>query len=309
MSTSRFTRSGRLALLAAIPALLLLAACSARSPERPVSEVIAEAEAGAAGAVVELIGFFGPPDDDTVQAAWEAAVKLGGPAEETLLAALDSPDRTVSEHAAGALGAMRSAKAVTALEKALERSDFRRYVAAWALGEIGDPGAIPALVGALGDGEGETRKYAARALVKFGPEGVPALIGALGSESPWRRRYAVRALGEIRDPRAAGPLLGMEGEVDREVFLWALGRIGDPRGYPVIAAAAGDPDWRIRLAAVQALGDLAQEDAVSALTGALEDEEWIIREWAARGLESVTGNRHTYRDQKGEDVYPYNLYR
>ena len=309
MSTSRFTRSGRPALRGVIPALFLLAACSAGAPERPVGEVIAEADAGKAEAVPVLIGYFGHPDGDTVQMAWEAAVRLGGTAEGALVAALDSPDRTVSEHAAGALGAIRSEDAVEALEKALEKPDFRRYVAAWALGEIGNPGAVPALVEALGDEDGETRKYAARALVKFGPEGVPALIEALGSPSPWRRRYAVRALGEIRDPRAAGPLLGMEGEVDREVFLWALGRIGDPRGYSVIAAAAEDPDWRIRLAAVQALGDLANKEAVPALTGALGDEEWIIREWAARGLESVTGDRLTYRDQKGEDVYPYNLYR
>jgi len=278
-------------------------------PEKPLDAVIAEAEAGKPGAVEELVSRFGYPDPDEVQKAWEAAVRIGAPAENELIRALEDSNRSVSEHAAGALGANRSRKAVQGLMSALEREDFRRYVAAWALGEIGDDAAIEALVTALGDEDGETRKYATRSLVKFGPEAVPALVEALGSPSPWVRRYAVRALGEIRDPRAAVSLLGAEGKVDREVFLWALGRTGDPRGYPILAQAAADSDWKIRLAAVQALGDLADSRAVPQLTLTLEDEEWIIREWSARGLESVTGDRYTYRDQRGDNVYPYNLYR
>ena len=58
-------------------------------------------------------------------------------------------------------------------------------------------------------------------------------------------------------------------------------------------------------------GDGAGADpaAVPALKRALADPEWIVREWAARGLESVTGRRFTYRDQHGKDVVPYSLYR
>lgn len=307
MSTSPFTRSGSLLLAGAL--FLFAGGCSRLGPEKPLETVIAEAGEGSPGALKELISRFGHPDPETAQKAWEAVVAIGEPAAAELIAALASGDRSVSEHAAGALGANRSREAVEGLKSALERENFRRYVAAWALGEIGDPGSIPALVRALGDEDGETRKYATRALVKFGPEAVTALIEALESDSSNIRRYAVRGLGEIRDPRAAGPLLEAEGKVDREVFLWALGRLADPRGYPLMAAAARDSDWRIRLAAVQAFGDLGDERAVPALTLTLDDEEWIVREWSARGLESVTGNRHTYRDQKGEDVHPYNLYR
>ena len=68
-------------------------------------------------------------------------------------------------------------------------------------------------------------------------------------------------------------------------------------------------DWKVRLTAIQALRDLGDRRAVPLLAEALDDPEWMVREWSARGLESTTGNRHTYRDQHGKDVFPYDLYR
>jgi HEAT repeat protein len=119
----------------------------------------------------------------------------------------------------------------------------------------------------------------------------------------------VRALGQIRERRAVEPLLALGGKVDADVLLWAFGRLGDLRGLPLLERETGAADWRVRLAAVQGLGDLANAAAVPALQRALADPEWIVREWAARGLESVTGERTTYRDQHGNDVVPYSLYR
>ena len=223
--------------------------------------------------------------------------------------ALAGRDRTVGEHAAGALGALQAKEGVDGLLAALARQDFRRYVAAWALGEIADARAIPGLVRALGDTDPETRKFATRSLVKFGPVASDALLAALADPSPAVRRYAVRALGQIQERRAIEPLLALEGKVDADVLLWAFGRLGDLRGLPLLEREAGAADWRVRLAAVQGLGDLANAAAVPALQRALADPEWIVREWAARGLESVTGERHTYRDQHGNDVVPYSLYR
>jgi len=97
--------------------------------------------------------------------------------------------------------------------------------------------------------------------------------------------------------------------VDRAVHLWALGRLGDRRGFETVAAAVADPDRDVRLTAIQALNDLGDQRAVPVLTAALADPEWMIREWAARGLESITGDRNRYRNQHGEEVYPYSLYR
>lgn len=296
--------------LACCAALLLAAGgCTRGLPDRPLPAVIAAAEQGDRAALRELVARFGDPDPALAQQAWEAAVRVGAPVVPECVRAVAGGNRDVGEHAAGALGALQAKEGVDALLEALARPDFRRYAAAWALGEIADARAIPALVRALGDGDPETRKFAARSLVKFGPAASDALLAALTDPSAAVRRYAVRALGEIREPRAVEPLLALEGRVDTEVLLWAFGRLGDRRGLPLLERETGAADWKVRLAAVQGLGDLADPAAVPALKRSLGDTEWIVREWAARGLESLTGERVTYRDQHGNDVVPYSLYR
>jgi len=302
--------STKILLRLCVTALVLWsAACARLEPEQPLEVTIAAARKGDGKAIRQLVSSFAHPDPEVAQGAWEAVVDIGRPAEAELMKALKSENPVIAEHAAGALGGGGSKAAVEPLISSLDGWTSRQYVAAWALGEIGDPRAIPALVKAMGSKDGEVRKYATRSLIKFGPPATDYLIEALGDSSPEVRHYAVRALGEIRDPRAVEALLAMGGRVDREVHLWALGRLGDGRGYEIVAAEARDGDGGVRLAAIQALRDLGDERAVPVLEEALEDGEWMIREWAARGLESITGRRYTYRDQHGNEVYPYALYR
>jgi len=288
---------------------LLLAGCGRVEKEQPIAEVIAAAKAGDASATRDLIRRFAHPDPLVSEKAWEAVVELGDAAEPALIEGLSAADPTVAEFCAGALGGRSAKAALDPLLKALKTWPVRRYVAAWALGEIGEPRAIPALVAALGDRDIEVAKYATRSLIKFGKEATDALLKALADPAEQTRHYAVRALGEIQDPRSADTLLALAGKVDRAVHLWALGRLGDRRGFEIVAAAVADPDRDVRLTAIQALNDLGDQRAVPVLTAALADPEWMIREWAARGLESITGDRNRYRNQHGEEVYPYSLYR
>lgn len=297
----------RVAGAAAIAVLLL--GCGRVEKDRPLDEVIAAARGGDPAAVRDLINRVPHPDQAVSLQAWEALIALGPAAEEELVGALSARDPDVAEAAAGALGNVGTKQAVGALTGALESWKSRRYVAAWALGEIQDPAAIPALASAMGDEDPEVRKYATRSLIKFGAEATPTLLKSLEDPSEEVRHYALRALGEIRDERSIDALLGLAGKADRKVFVWALGRLGDRRGYPLVAAAVEDADRDVRLAAIQALNDLGDERAVVPLTRGLDDPEWMIREWSARGLESITGSRQTYRNQRGEEVYPYSLYR
>jgi HEAT repeat protein len=293
----------------ALASLLLLTSCGRVEKEQPLEQVIAAAKAGDGAAVRDLVRRFAHPDPAVSEKAWEAVVALGPAAEPALIEGLSAADPTVAEFCAGALGGRAAPAALDPLIKALKTWPLRRYVAAWAIGEIADPRGIPALVAALGDRDVEVRRYAARSLTKFGPAATPALLKALDDPSGQTRRYAVRALGEIRDPASAAALLALAGKVDRDVHLWALGRLGDPRGFETVAAAVAAADRNVRLTAIQALNDLGDKRAVPILTSALADPEWIVREWAARGLESITGDRHRYRNQHGEEVYPYSLYR
>ena len=73
-----------------------------------------------------------------------------------------------------------------------------RRAAAEALGNIGDPPALPALLQALQDEDGGVRRAAAEALGNIGdPQALPALTQALQDKDGWVRRAAVKALKQL----------------------------------------------------------------------------------------------------------------
>ncbi len=73
-----------------------------------------------------------------------------------------------------------------------------RWNAAVALGKIGTPEAVPALIAALGNSDSSVRWKAAEALEEIGtPEAVAALIAALGDSDSSVRWKAAEALGKI----------------------------------------------------------------------------------------------------------------
>lgn len=77
-----------------------------------------------------------------------------------------------------------------------------RATAAKALGRVGDPAAVPALIKALTDGT-QVRAHAARALGAIGdPAAVPALTKVLTDEHWWPRSWALEALRGIGTPEA-----------------------------------------------------------------------------------------------------------
>ena len=65
-----------------------------------------------------------------------------------------------------------------------------------------------------------------------------------------------------------------------------------------------------RVNASISLGQLEAKEAVDPLTEIMEkDHDPYVREWSARALENITGNRYKYKDENGAMVFPYNLYR
>ena len=87
------------------------------------------------------------------------------------------------------------------------RSPNERKAAAEALGNNGDPQAVPHLIQALGDKKWEVRKYAALALGNLGdPQAVEPLTHALNDSYEKVREAAAEALGKLGDKAAAEAL-------------------------------------------------------------------------------------------------------
>jgi HEAT repeat protein len=192
-----------------------------------------------------------------------------------------------------------------------------QYEAVEALGELRDPAATPALMGALtGDQYSGIRWKAAEALAKIGTPAVPSLLAVLAHPDEDIRWKAAVTLGEIGDTRAIPPLVELLGDRDRFIrsraayalgligapavgslreaashgdadfrrgAVAALGKIEDPAATEALVDALGDPSPEVRQDAVAALA--AREDrAVSALTTALRDPDPRKREGAAQAL-------------------------
>ena len=135
-----------------------------------------------------FFGLFGHPD----VVKMEARRNIGG-----LIKALGyrhDKGREVAQTAAEALGKIGDPRAVEALITALKDesvSDNVRQAAGEALGKIGDARAVEPLIAILKNGSSDVRQAAAEALGKVGDaRAVEALITALKQEKYWSLRQA-----------------------------------------------------------------------------------------------------------------------
>jgi HEAT repeat protein len=290
--------------------LLLLVACQRTREPIVLDDLAAAARSGEPQALVQLVELLGEPGGRTNDRVYALVLELGDAAIPALLAQVKAPDRIRREYVIAALGNLKATAAIPAIATVLaEQTLERRYVAAWSLGEIGGESTIAPLIAALSDSDAEVRKYATRSLIKQNRKAVEPLIDFLGQpQNPLALACAVRALGDIADPRAFDTLLQHLGGPSRGEVVTALGKLKDPRAVEALVSVLSDPDWRIRMNAATALGPIGSEPQAPQLEILLYDEVNVVREWAARSLEMMTGRRYTYRNEAGEEVQPYNIY-
>jgi HEAT repeat protein len=291
--------------------LLLLALCACRQGNEPVDlqALAGKARGGDNAALSKLVELLAVDANGVNAQVYSIVTELGAGAVPALLKKVNSPDKSQREHVIAALGSLRAQEAITPISQILgDKSLGRRYVAAWALGEIGEPAGIPALLSALNDDDSEVRKYATRALIKLNQSAVEPLIAYLATAPPQGGAGAIRALGDIADPRALGPLLAQVEGVNREEVFLALGKLKDPRAEGALLKGLTDLDWKARMKAAMALGPVGSTAAVVPLQKTLEDDVHVVREWSARSLEVITGQHLKYRNEKGEYVTPYSIY-
>lgn len=261
-------------------------------------------------AIRALLPFFETEDNERLV---RFVTTLGPKAAPPLVAALDDPDPRIVETAAGLLGELRAGSAVPKLTSFLQSDRPRRYVAAWALGEIKNPDSIPVLVGALKDPNESVVKAATRALINIGRKSTPPIVASLPASAGRARKAMLRALEDIEDTKAEDAILSvLETEKDpviQAAAARALSKCGTAKSYAPLEKWLLAGEVGVRVESAWSLGILIAKPAEGALRQTLEHPDPNVREWSARALENITGERVLYRDAKGKKILPYNLYR
>lgn len=191
---------------------------------------------------------------------------------------------------------------VRALEDADSQPQVRRYLAL-ALGRIGHPAAIPALVEHLEDPDLEVRLHSLWALGNIGdPDVSDAVAERLQDESSDVRTMAAYVLGVLGSPDTVDELrvaLNDPGPAVRWNAAVALARMEDTAGVPILrqmldrSAMEDVPGLRqeqrrqAMLAAIGALAHLGGEDVRTLLTGLRDDEDFRVRQAAREALSEM----------------------
>lgn len=300
-------------LLMIVVSLTLFAGCASVKNSADISKYKELSAGGDQAATRALIDELRSPDRSRRDEAYKALIASGSPAVPELLKSIKDEDPEVREYAAAALGDIGDKRAVGPLLEMLKTEPKRRYVAAWALGKLKAEAAVDPLISALAEKNDALQKESTRALIAIGAPAVPALIKALDSADGDVRAYSARALGIIEDKRAEEHLIRHINDENTTVAAaaaLALGTAGTEASVRPLIAALKAPDMMTRVNATISLGTLNAKDAVEPLTAIMDtDEDPYVREWSARALENITGNRYKYKDEHGMTVYPYNLYR
>lgn len=182
------------------------------------------------------------------------------------------------------IGRLGDPTAVDTLIRFVLPPDFASGAAIDALGRLGDPRAVPVLI--------ESFRHlnlawiAKDALLQIGSAAVDALIAALEHAHPDIRFMAVRCLGELNDPRAAGPLQALiDADPDSTNRQMARSTL-----KTLLLNSLGDSSEAFRLAAVQGLRTLGDARTIEPLQETADaDPDPAIREAAEETIVHLLG--------------------
>lgn len=230
-------------------------------PEQRRRAVIAVAEKGSDEGAPLVLAALGDADwrvrKEAVRAAVELAPRLG--LIPFLVQAIAQGDNVGLRNAAlEALGGLGQ-RATAALLEALPRVGVgpRKFVVE-ALGDVGDPAVVPALVDASADADPNVAAAALDALARVGgPEAELALRARLHAEDPFQRMAALDGLDRLGAAvpwEELKPLLG--DRLVRRVAIGCLGRCGHPAAAAPLVEALGDRSVHVASAAATALARL-----------------------------------------------------
>ncbi len=147
-----------------------------------------------------------------------------------------------------------------------------------ALGRLGDPAAVPAVLPLLADEDWGVRRDAAKALSTLGtPAAIKALLPVLDDPEPSVRASAALALEEINPPNfhelAVAELETEDLGISRAALYRLLARTGYPDILSLLDRHWGLPDSRDRVGTLEALGIVGTPETLPMLRKGLSDRE------------------------------------
>ena len=264
------------------------------------------AKSGDSRVVAPLITALQDDSESVRGCALQGLKDIGSPAVPLLIVALKNPDRRVRRKASCVidnigyeLKEIGDFRAVAPLIDALKDStSVVRSHSVTALGKIGEPQALPAVISALKTEAVRSALdigvcyRAIEALHRLGKPAAEFLIPALKHPDKAIRRKATTLLGKTGEAGAVELLIGAlkdEQSRVRSRAAHALGRIGNPSAIEPLTVAITDEALNVRINALHALGKFG-ESAAAALTSVLADPAASVRRHAIAALEK-TGSK------------------
>lgn len=277
------------------------------SPDVRSGAVKALAKIGDSRAVGPLITALQDESESVRGGALQGLKDIGPPAVPLLIVALKNPNRQVRRKASCVidnighkLKDIGDFQAVEPLIEALkDPTSVVRSHSVTALGKIGGPQALPAVIAAL---KTETVRSALdigvcyraiEATHRLGETAAECLIHALKHSDKAIRRKAATLLGKTGETGAVDLLIGAlrdEHPRVRSRAAHALGRIGNSAAVEPLTVALKDAAPNVRINALHALGKFG-ESTSAALISALADPVASVRRHAIAALEKTGSKR------------------
>lgn len=182
-----------------------------------------------------------------------------------------------------------------------DEDDYLRGAAAWALGQLGDLRALPALCGCLGDSDTGVVEMAVWALNSFDDlSATEPLLLLSTSASGHLRALALTALGQLRASAAWPRVLELLDDDFAEARSAAAGAVGDlldhdpierERALGLLRALLGDPEPQVVVSVVEVLGEQNDVASLPALIELLSHDESWVRGVTLRALAAIGDKR------------------
>lgn len=220
--------------------------------------------------------------------------RVGTAARGDLEQLLRSASATDGAMAAWALGELEDSSAVPALLQALKSAHVAVRVSAIdALSEIEDDRSVKDLERVLkNDVDDVVRAHAAEALGNHGDaSSLAVLADALSDRSPRVRYAAVEAMDDVHDNEIAPPALvaatkSSDAKLQRLAAM-VLAEIHDPNTIDALISLASHSDHEVRQKVAEALGEIGSAKASSSLMKMLKDSDPEVRRAAAEALGEI----------------------